>query len=58
MTARNHDYLRHTLDCLEEAETALHLARRYGQIEAREERDLSRRIGDLTRLIPMDTPEA
>ena len=58
MTVRNHDYLRHTLDCLEEAETALHLARRYGQIEAWEERDLSRRIGDLSRMIPTDSQEA
>jgi len=44
----HHDYLRHTLDCLEEAQTALHLAQRKGQIERKDEAKLIRRLGTLT----------
>ena len=44
----HHDYLRHTLDCLEEAQAALHLAQRRGQIEPKDEAKLIRRLGTLT----------
>ena len=44
----HHDYLRHTLDCLEEAQAALHLAQRKGQIEPKDEAKLLRRLGTLT----------
>jgi len=44
-----HDYVRHTLDCLEEAQTALHLAQRKGQIESGDEAKLLRRLSTLTK---------
>lgn len=44
----HHDYLRHTLDCLEEAQAALHLAQRRGQIERKDEAKLIRRLDTLT----------
>ncbi len=44
-----HDYVRHTLDCLEEAEVALSLAQSKGQIEPKDEAKLIRRLGTLTR---------
>ncbi|HYG85308.1 MAG TPA: hypothetical protein VD978_03535 [Azospirillum sp.] len=43
-----HDYLRHTLDCLEEAQAALYLAQRKGQIEPKDQAKLVRRLGTLT----------
>ncbi|HEY0837477.1 MAG TPA: hypothetical protein VGE72_26425 [Azospirillum sp.] len=43
-----HDYLRHTLDCLEEAQTALRLAQRKGQIEPGHEAPLLERLDTLT----------
>jgi hypothetical protein len=46
-----HDYVRHTEDCLEEAEAALHLAFRRGQMDAEDEARLSRRIVELGRLV-------
>lgn len=44
-----HDYLRHTLDCLEEAQTALRLAQRKGQIEPDREAKLLEHLDTLTR---------
>src|SRR3546814_935249 len=46
-----HDYVRHTVDCLEEAEAALHLAVRRGQVTPGDEPALMRRIEDLARVV-------
>ena len=44
-----HDYVRHTLDCLEEAQAALHLAQRKGQIEPEDKATLTQRLSTLTK---------
>ena len=49
-----HDYVRHTLDCLEEAQAALHLAQRKGQIEPKDEASLVRRLSTLTEDLKRD----
>lgn len=46
-----HDYVRHTIDCLEEARTALRLAQRKGQIAREDEVQLSRRLDTLTQRV-------
>ena len=46
-----HDYVRHTLDCLEAAQTALRLAQRKGQIEPKDETQLIRSLDSLTERI-------
>ena len=46
-----HDYVRHTLDCLEEAQTALRLAQRKGQIAPEDEDQLIRRLDTITERI-------
>ncbi|MBP2316480.1 hypothetical protein [Azospirillum soli] len=46
-----HDYVRHTLDCLEEAQAALRLAQRKGQIEPKDETQLIRSLDTLTERI-------
>ncbi|CAO3380017.1 hypothetical protein [Azospirillum argentinense] len=46
-----HDYVRHTLDCLEEAQAALRLAQRKGQIAPEDEDQLSRRLEGITERI-------
>ncbi|WP_448207140.1 hypothetical protein [Azospirillum sp. sgz302134] len=46
-----HDYVRHTIDCLEEAQAALRLAQRKGQIEPKDEDQLIRDLDTLTESI-------
>ena len=46
-----HDYVRHTIDCLEEAQAALRLAQRKGQIEPQDETQLIRSLDTLTERI-------
>lgn len=50
-TGGRHDYVRHTEDCLEEAQVALILAFRRGQMDPENEARLSRRIVELSRLV-------